>query len=420
MMGIFIISGFITACMKIRHRVKNCLNCGALLDDVYNYCPMCGQDNNDNNMSFGILIHDFFSNYFAFDSKFLRTVVPFLIKPGFLTNRYNEGQRVSYAHPLRLYLVISLFYFFVWSIMVKNMLNEVDSNIAKAKVSVRSLQDLSRKQRDDLRAILADSTLTSIQTKHGNKSLGDLLRENTNKEERVKIMEALSPGLLDSLRWDEDDTIAIAGEEGSNVYLYKSPDGKDDDSDDEDNSFLLPVGLDRILEFSEQRELSEEQIMDSLNLKDASRFDRYSVRQAIRISRADKSQVGAYVVKNLPIMMLILIPIFALILKVLYVRRKAYYINHIIHALHLHSFAYFFYGMTLVLTQFVIKSEGMSNSINFISFILVSTYAYVSFLRVYKQGWFKTLIKFNIAGFFYSLTILIFFLMEMLISFALF
>src|SRR4029077_6596040 len=43
---------------------------------------------------------------------------------------------------------------------------------------------------------------------------------------------------------------------------------------------------------------------------------------------------------NLPYMMLCCIPLFALVLKVLYVRRHIFYIDHLIYALHINTFAY--------------------------------------------------------------------------------
>ena len=58
--------------------------------------------------------------------------------------------------------------------------------------------------------------------------------------------------------------------------------------------------------------------------------------------------------------------------------------------------------------------------IGVVSFILVSTYAYLSFLRVYKQHWFKTFIKFNLLGLVYGISLLIFFITEMIVSLILF
>ena len=57
----------------------------------------------------------------------------------------------------------------------------------------------------------------------------------------------------------------------------------------------------------------------------------------------------SFVLGNLPFMMFILIPLFGLILQVLYARRKHLYIKHVVHSLHIHSFAYLNYGLALLI-----------------------------------------------------------------------
>lgn len=117
-------------------------------------------------------------------------------------------------------------------------------------------------------------------------------------------------------------------------------------------------------------------------------------------------------------MMFLLIPLFGLILKVVYARRNHLYIKHIVHALHVHSFAYFIYAVALlIMFKLLIGHTGWQVTVGIIAFVGVSTYAYASFLNVYKQGWFKTLVKFNIVGFIYMILIQIFFNLEILISF---
>jgi len=93
--------------MKTLRKTKKCLNCGQILSDIYDFCPLCGQENTDNNVSFKQLAGDFFSNYFSLDSKFLKSIKPFFINPGYLTNSFNNGKRKSYANPVRLYIIIS-------------------------------------------------------------------------------------------------------------------------------------------------------------------------------------------------------------------------------------------------------------------------------------------------------------------------
>ena len=109
--------------MKIRRKLSTCQNCGALLDRKFNYCPECGQENNDKNISFGIIFKEFLDTFFALDSSFFKTFKPFIIKPGFLTLQFIAGKRKSYANPIRLYLIISIFYFFTIGIMGRHLVS---------------------------------------------------------------------------------------------------------------------------------------------------------------------------------------------------------------------------------------------------------------------------------------------------------
>lgn len=101
--------------MKNRRKHSLCLNCHHSLQASDNYCPNCGQENTDNEISIGLLLREITSNFFSLDSRFGRTLRPFLFSPGKITNAFIEGKRVTYANPIRWYLVISLFHFFFFS-----------------------------------------------------------------------------------------------------------------------------------------------------------------------------------------------------------------------------------------------------------------------------------------------------------------
>jgi uncharacterized membrane protein len=47
----------------------------------------------------------------------LRTLKPLLVRPGYLTNEFSAGRRANYVSPVRLYLVVSLVFFFLLSIL---------------------------------------------------------------------------------------------------------------------------------------------------------------------------------------------------------------------------------------------------------------------------------------------------------------
>ena len=143
-----------------------CLNCNARIGDA-NYCPRCGQLNTDKQVPVKQFVHDAVGDYLTFDSRFFRSFVPLLFKPGYLTNEYITGRRVSYIFPFRLYLFISFLFFFTLAIksqmetiQVVNPYTNTEEQLNKLDDLVRTtLPDLSRTERETLKAELDSSFL---------------------------------------------------------------------------------------------------------------------------------------------------------------------------------------------------------------------------------------------------------------------
>src|SRR5206468_11963799 len=96
---------------KDRHpRLTHCENCGALLSGPY--CSQCGQAAIDYRRSFGHVLVDVLNEFLNWDSKFFATIALLILKPWRLTNEFLAGKRVRYVHPLRLYLLASILFFF--------------------------------------------------------------------------------------------------------------------------------------------------------------------------------------------------------------------------------------------------------------------------------------------------------------------
>lgn len=94
---------------------------------------------------------------------------------------------------------------------------------------------------------------------------------------------------------------------------------------------------------------------------------------------------------NIPKMLFILLPVFALFLKMLYIRRKQYY--YVDHAtLSLHYFSFIF----LLLSIFSFGLDRLFNTSIFtgIALVWITIYLYLAMKCIYRQGWFKTLVKF--------------------------
>lgn len=92
---------------------------------------------------------------------------------------------------------------------------------------------------------------------------------------------------------------------------------------------------------------------------------------------------------NFPKMIFFLLPIFALILKLLYVRRDFYYSEHLVFTVFFYDFL-FLAGIIGLLFSLVSWLEW----INFFIFLYVNYYLYKAMRRVYGQSRLKTILKF--------------------------
>jgi hypothetical protein len=98
---------------KIKRRsAKNiCPNCGLQMKAEYRFCPQCGQENHDFNVSMTHLMAEAIEGFLHFDSKSFHTLRTLLFKPGFLTSEFIQGRRNQYVPPVRLYIFISFLFF---------------------------------------------------------------------------------------------------------------------------------------------------------------------------------------------------------------------------------------------------------------------------------------------------------------------
>jgi hypothetical protein len=114
-------------------------------------------------------------------------------------------------------------------------------------------------------------------------------------------------------------------------------------------------------------------------------------------------------ISNLPYMMLCCIPLFALVLKILYVRRKVFYIDHLIYALHIHSFAYLATILIILMTigPSSINVGALAGWIITLLWLIFAAQIFLSVRRVYRQGWFISIFKFFFGGFIYLIVLAI-------------
>jgi hypothetical protein len=111
---------------------------------------------------------------------------------------------------------------------------------------------------------------------------------------------------------------------------------------------------------------------------------------------------------NIPSMMLCCIPLFAFVLKVLYFRQRRYYVEHLVYALHIHTFVYLAAVVITLLGMAVERAAPalqpvVASILSFVAFGMV----FVSIRRVYRQGWFISTFKFVLGGIAYFVVLVL-------------
>jgi hypothetical protein len=90
-----------------------CKNCGAVLSG--RYCSNCSQAAGVHVPSTRELAHDLLEGLTHSDSRVWRTLTCLWFKPGKLTQEFVAGRRASYLPPFRLYLILSVAFFLIFS-----------------------------------------------------------------------------------------------------------------------------------------------------------------------------------------------------------------------------------------------------------------------------------------------------------------
>ena len=124
-----------------------------------------------------------------------------------------------------------------------------------------------------------------------------------------------------------------------------------------------------------------------------------------------------------PTVLFILLPLFALLLKVFYAFKKRLYMEHLIVAMHSHAF--------LMLSMLVLVLLGVLRHLaaphggwpgipfsllSAAAWIWIFVYLWLMQKRVYRQGWFMTNLKYWSLGFCYAILLAIGFIFVMLLS----
>jgi hypothetical protein len=307
-----------------------CRDCGSSFPGGANFCPQCGQETRIRLPRVFDFLREAADETIGFSGRLPRTLGLLLFRPGRLTVEYIDGRRQRYVRPMRLYLSVSLVFFALLGIATSDIgwihVPSLDSSSIQ--------QEIQEAEQDKL-----ESTKTAAE-----------------EAAAAGGSAAVKPGLpvvdlsdLGHSRKKAEPKPAdkrTAGVEAAPAGASTAP-GKE----------------------------SKPGVYSDIPWLDH-RIDKYKDMPRDQLFRTVMQSVQA----NAPYAVFILMPLAAFWYQLFYVFRHRRYAEHLLHAVHLHCFAFCIGSISLL--PWVDGWRGWL-------FWLLGVYALLAERRVYGSGWLR-------------------------------
>lgn len=388
--------------------LTNCENCGAPLTGEF--CAKCGQHAIDYRRSLFRVLIDAADSFFNWDTKFLQSLGLLLVKPWKLTNDFNAGRRARYVHPLRLYFLASIFFF-----ILARMINlqgtgpieltaqdreELVANLSKLTGPDSPLPPDQRQQVEAARTKLSEGqgALSEQERDELKKAFKAFLKSNLRKtfkpEERAAVASAIA-------RIPEIPDPPADARPGDPPADPTAPDVSPSPPQPTD-----PAAA-GVSPAPPKKKKKHDPIHFTMGPEDGTKtpFEAWMEKQIKEKIGEDGANAKLFLDtlrSNIPVMMLCCIPLFAFVLKILYIRKRRFYVEHLVYALHVHTFLYVAVIITTLAAMAANRTlPALSGWIIGIMSCAFFVQIFLSVRRVYGQGWFFTTFKFALGGFVY-------------------
>lgn len=358
-----------------------CENCRTVL--IGGYCHVCGQRAHSPLHHFGHAVEEVFESFWHLDGRIFRTLRDLFV-PGRLAVDYLAGHRVRYVAPLRLFIILSLMTFFVGNLTLHFDPGDsvkIDTATPRSGVVVgetrldedpfadaKSAAEVLARHAKILREIDAENPGTGLFLS----TILDVAKDEIDAQARAR-MEALgaTPAHLQALDAARRASVPPAGATpAATADAIVTGDGV--------VQRWLRGRIERIQENAPRIRDNPDELI--------------------------RSFLGA-----LPGALFVLVPLFALCLKLLYVRSGRGYLEHLVVALYSHAFML----AALLLVFLLMGAQAIpglpvwaANTVGVVAAVVLNLCVPLYLLRmqkrVYAQGWVKTLMKYVTLGLVYS------------------
>jgi hypothetical protein len=311
---------------------ETCLNCGTKLLDTY--CHHCGQKNIPRRQTLGELLTNFISSFWSYEGKFFLTTKYLITRPGFLAVEYTEGKRERYYHPARMYVFISFVFF-----LIAFSLPGTDDTVELTEEDRKELSDDLKNIGIDTLQNVNDSTLKSAITKGIQDSVKSKKKKNKN-----------------NFSLNEAEYKSVAAYDSAQQLLPE---------EERDNWFIRKLEI-RAIELNEK-------------YKDGNSFS---------------TEFGNAFKDNFSKVLFYLLPFFALVLRLLYIRRDFFYSEHLVFSIYYYNFFYLSGSIFLVMGAIPVLED-----FTWVVGFWIYFYLLFAMKRMYLQSWKKTILKFGLFSF---------------------
>ena len=371
----------------------DCANCGTPL--LGEHCYACGQPVKGLVRHFSSLVGDVLDSVFEWDGRLPRTLWPLLAKPGYLTLQYFAGHRIRYVSPFRLFFFLAVLTFFIGKLTVSfGESGGVDFGGDNAIETALTVEEVE-KARDEALAALAKAKAdvatgvgTATQAAKSGHDTAD-----TGADIGRRVSDAAISGGETAVRAQAEDRIRRLREAEQagqpppppNVTRLSFGDG---DWDAEKN----PIAISWLPGFANV----------------------WLNQQALRVQkniprlREDPDLFKDAMLGAVPSTLFVLLPVFALMLKLLYLFKRRLYMEHLIVAMHSHAFlclAVLLLFVLMALGHWLAPHGGALGVVLHLCeaavWIWMPLYLLLMQKRVYGQGWPMTLLKYSVLGWCY-------------------
>ncbi|MCD9098560.1 DUF3667 domain-containing protein [Luteimonas fraxinea] len=349
-----------------------CENCGTPLQG--DFCHACGQSTHSPVRNVAHAVEEVFESFWHLDGRIFRTLRDLFV-PGRIANRYLGGHRVRYVAPMRLFVILTLLTFFVAKFVVQDAMQDVQpgqmvrtDDVATEFAQARTVDEV-RTMRDDALAGIAETRRT-VGALPGVSPQLDIAAAEVRAHADTRIA-ALAP---EGTALTGMDAVSADSAAAGDTQAAATP-----ASDDVDMPMSGPPTIGGPIGERIER-----------NIERFNNDPQIFVRALFGVA---------------PTALFILVPLFAVLLKLLYLFRGRLYLEHVVVGLYSH--AALMLALLLVLCGALASpwlathaawSTGILGFAQILLLWAMPVYLLLMQKRVYGQSWPWTLVKFAIIG----------------------